>query len=48
MKRMIKISLILLLLGMAVIAAVPFLKEYDAERKSENGFMEIVDSVTEK
>ena len=30
MKRMIKISLILLLLGMAVIAAVPFLKEKEA------------------
>ena len=48
MKRMIKISLILLLLGMAVIAAVPFLKEKEAERKSENGFKEIQESVTEK
>ena len=47
MKRMIKISLILLLLGMAVIAAVPFLKEKEAERKSENGFKEIQESVTE-
>lgn len=45
---MIKISLILLLLGMAVIAAVPFLKEKEAERKSENGFKEIQESVTEK
>jgi len=48
MKRMIKISLILLLVGMAVIAAVPFLKEKEAERKSENGFKEIQESVTEK
>lgn len=48
MKRMIKISLILLLLGMAVIAAVPFLKEKEAERKSENGFKEIQESVTKK
>ena len=48
MKRIIKISLILLLLGMAVIAAVPFLKEKEAERKSENGFKEIQESVTEK
>ena len=32
MKRIIKISLILLLVGMAVIAAVPFLKEKRAER----------------
>ena len=48
MKRMIKISLILLLLGMAVIAAVPFLKEKEAEKKSENGFKEIQESVTEK
>lgn len=45
---MIKISLILLLVGMAVIAAVPFLKEKEAERKSENGFKEIQESVTEK
>lgn len=48
MKKIIKISLILLLLGMAVIAAVPFLKEKEAERKSENGFKEIQESVTEK
>ena len=48
MKRIIKISLILLLVGMAVIAAVPFLKEKEAERKSENGFKEIQESVTEK
>ena len=48
MKRMIKISLILLLLGMAVIAAVPFLKEKESERKSENGFKEIQESVTDK
>ena len=48
MKRMIKISLILLLVGMAVIAADPFLKEKEAERKSENGFKEIQESVTEK
>ena len=48
MKSKIKISLILLLLGMAVIAAVPFLKEKEAERKSENGFKEIQESVTEK
>ena len=33
---------------MAVIAAVPFLKEKEAERKSENGFKEIQESVTEK
>ena len=48
MKSIIKISLILLLVGMAVIAAVPFLKEKEAERKSENGFKEIQESVTEK
>ena len=48
MKRIIKISVILLLVGMAVIAAVPFLKEKEAERKSENGFKEIQESVTEK
>ena len=45
---MIKISLILLLLGMAVIAAVPFLKEKKEKKKSENGFKEIQESVTEK
>ena len=38
MKRMIKITLILLLVGMAVVAAVPFFKEKEAEKKSENGF----------
>lgn len=38
MKRIIKISLILLLMGMAVIAAVPFFKEKRAERKYENEF----------
>lgn len=48
MKRMIKISLILLLVGMAVIAAVPFLKEKKAEKKSETGFKEIKESVTDK
>ena len=48
MKRMIKRSLILLLVGMAVVAAVPFLKEKEAEKKSENGFKEIQESVTEK
>lgn len=48
MKRMIKISLILLLLGMAVIAAVPFFKEKESEKKSENGFKEIKESVTDK
>ena len=48
MKRMIKRSLILLLVGMAVIVAVPFLKEKEAEKKSENGFKEIQESVTEK
>ena len=48
MKRMIKISLILLLVGMAVIAAVPFLKEKEAEKKSENGFKEIQECVTDK
>mgnify|MGYP007010512515 CR=1 FL=1 len=31
MKRMIKMTLILLLVGMAVVAAVPFLKEKEAE-----------------
>ena len=41
MKRMIKITLILLLVGMAVVAAVPFFKEKEAEKKSENGFEEI-------
>lgn len=48
MKRMIKITLILLLMGMAVIAAVPFLKEKKAEKKSETGFKEIKESVTDK
>lgn len=48
MKRMIKISLILLLVGMAVIATVPFLKEKKAEKKSETGFKEIKESVTDK
>ena len=38
MKRIIKISLIFLLVGMAVIVAVPFLKEKEAEKKSDNGF----------
>jgi hypothetical protein len=47
MKRIIKISLILLLLGMAI-AAVPFLKEKEAEKKSETGFKEIQESVTDK
>ena len=45
---MIKITLILLLMGMAVIAAVPFLKEKKAEKKSETGFKEIKESVTDK
>ena len=36
MKRIIKISLILLVVGMAVIAAAPFLKEKRAEKKYEN------------
>ena len=48
MKKITKISLILLLVGMAVVAAVPFLKEKEAEKKSENGFKEIQESVTEK
>lgn len=48
MKRIIKISLILLLVGMAVIAAVPFLKEKRVERKYENDFKKIQESVTEK
>lgn len=48
MKRIIKISLILLLVGMAVIAAVPFFKEKEAEKKSETGFKEIQESVTDK
>ena len=48
MKRIIKISLILLLVGMAVIAAVPFLKEKRAKRKYENDFKKIWESVTEK
>ena len=41
MKKIIKISLILLLVGMAVISVVPFLKEKRAERKYENGFKKI-------
>ena len=45
---MIKITLILLLVGMAVVAAVPFFKEKEAEKKSENGFKEIKESVTDK
>ena len=48
MKRRIKISLILLLVGMAVITAVPFLKEKRAERKYENDFKKIQESVKEK
>ena len=48
MKKITKISLLLLLVGMAVIAAVPFLKEKEAEKKSENGFKEIQESVTDK
>ena len=48
MKKITKISLILLLLGMAVIAAVPFFKEKEAEKKSEIGFKEIQESVTDK
>lgn len=48
MKKIIKISLILLLVGMAVIAAVPFFKEKRAERKYENDFKKIWESVTEK
>lgn len=48
MKRIIKISLILLLVGMAVIATVPFLKEKRAEKKYENDFKKIQESVTEK
>lgn len=48
MKRIIKISLILLLVGMAVIAAVPFLKEKRAKRKYENDFKKIWESVTEQ
>ena len=48
MKKIIKISLILLLVGMAVISVVPFLKEKRAERKYENGFKKIQESVTEK
>ena len=47
MKRIIKISLILLLVGMAVIAVVPFLKEKRAERKYENEFKKIQESVTD-
>ena len=48
MKRIIKISLILLLVGMAVIAVVPFLKEKRAERKYENELKKIQESVIEK
>lgn len=48
MKKITKISLLLLFVGMAVIAAVPFLKEKRAERKSETGFKEIKESVTDK
>ena len=48
MKKITKISLILLLLGMAVITAVPFFKEKEAEKKSENGFKEIQESVTDE
>ncbi len=48
MKKITKISLLLLLVGMAVIAAVPFLKEKEAEKKSENGFRKIQESVVEK
>ena len=48
MKRIIKISLILLLVGMAVIAAVPFFKEKEAEKKSENWIKEIQESMTDK
>ena len=48
MKKIIKISLILLLVGMAVIAAVLFFKEKRAERKYENEFKNIQESVTEK
>ena len=48
MKKITKISLILLLVGMAVVAAVPFLKEKEAEKKSEKEFENIQESVTEK
>ena len=48
MKRMIKMTLILLLVGMAVVAAVPFLKEKEAEKKSEKEFENIQESVAEK
>lgn len=48
MKKITKISLLLLLVGMDVIAAVPFLKEKEAEKKSENGFRKIQESVVEK
>lgn len=47
MKRIIKISLILLLVGMAVITAVLF-KGKRAEEKYENDFKNIQESVTEK
>ena len=48
MKKITKISLLLLLVGMAVIAAVPFFMLKEAEKKSENGFKEIQESVTDK
>ncbi len=48
MKRMIKMTLILLLVGMAVVVAVPFLKEKEAEKKSEKEFENIQESVAEK
>ena len=48
MKRMIKITLMLLLVGMAVIAAVPFLKEKKAEKKYDKGFKKIQESVTDE
>ena len=35
MKKITKISLLLLLVGMAVIAAVPFLKEKEAEKENK-------------
>lgn len=48
MKRMIKITLMLLLVGMAVIATVPFLKEKKAEKKYDKGFKKIQESVTDE
>ena len=45
---MIKITLVLLLVGMAVIAAVPFLKEKKAEKKYDKGFKKIQESVTDE